>query len=137
MPASDQDRRPKVMIFGTFDCLHAGHRFVIRTAMRRGRVTIVVARDTTVHTIKNIHPSQSETIRCHALLTEFPEVTVVLGSPHDFMEPIRTHAPDIILLGYDQTLPPGIAMEHISCVIERLPSYHPEHYKSSVMRRET
>jgi len=43
----------RVLLFGTFDKLHLGHRFVIDQAIKRGEVFIVVGRDKTVLKIKD------------------------------------------------------------------------------------
>ena len=42
----------RVAVFGTFDLLHKGHRFVLDQAEERGDLFVVIARDSTVKTIK-------------------------------------------------------------------------------------
>jgi len=56
---------------------------------------------------------------------------VLLGDEEKYETPLKTVNPDLILLGYDQMLPPGIQMEDISCSVERLESYFPDKYKTS------
>lgn len=123
-----------VMIFGTFDGLHPGHEFVFHEAMKRGAVIAVVARDMNVEMIKGRQARQKEGGRMAAILHKFPEVNVVLGSVDDFLEPIRSLSPGLILLGYDQKLPPGITETDFHCPVERLPAFEPERWKSSLLR---
>lgn len=122
------------MVFGTFDLLHEGHRFVFREAMKRGDVTVIVAQDQNVETIKGRRSVESSAIRMANIQREFPLMHVRAGDRTDFLQPIREHAPDLILLGYDQRLPPGIVESDLPCAIERLPAFDPHLYKSSLMR---
>ena len=126
----------RVLVFGTFDRLHPGHEFLIREAMKHGELHVVVARDATVEIIKGNAPEQSEEQRIAAIRSVFPEADVVLGDAADYLAPVRTIHPDLILLGYDQKLPPGVSVEDLSCPVERLPAYEPEKYKSSIRRHE-
>lgn len=121
------------MIFGTFDHLHEGHRFLIREAMKRGDVTVIVGRDANVEKIKGRAPRQSEEERSLTIQKEFPDVHVVLGNSDDFLEPLRLYKPDLLLLGYDQQLPPGISERDLSIPMERAEAFEPERYKSSLM----
>ncbi len=125
----------KILIFGTFDHLHPGHAFVISEAMKRGAATIVVARDRNVERIKGLRSHQSESERKSAIEEKFPAVTVMLGDREDFLAPVRTVRPDLILLGYDQRLPPGVTEADFPCVVERLPAHHPDQYKSSLLKK--
>ncbi len=125
----------RILLFGTFDHLHPGHEFVLREATKRGDVTVVVSRDANVHRIKGKMPSQSEEQRRDAIRKTFPEVTVLLGDPDDFLVPVRTVNPDLILLGYDQKLPPGVTEKDFPCAVERLPAFRPEEFKSSLRRK--
>ena len=124
----------KVLIFGTFDHFHPGHAFVVHEALKRGEVTVVVARDRNVQKIKGRTPDQSETDRMTSITHLFPGVTPILGDPDDFLAPVRAVQPDLILLGYDQKLPPGVGETDFPCPVERLPAYWPEKFKSSKRR---
>ncbi len=121
-----------IMVFGTFDRLHPGHRFVLEEALKRGSLTIIVARSVNVKRIKGRVPVESDEIRAKTIQLLFPTATVLLGDPQDFLAPVRKTKPDLILLGYDQTLPPGVEENDMGCPIERLPAYHPTLYKSSL-----
>lgn len=123
----------KVLVFGTFDVLHPGHRFVLDEAEKRGDVSVVVARDANVQHFKGRAPKQSEAERQTAIQDQYPKATVILGHETDYLEPVRDIQPDLILLGYDQKLPPGIQEADFPCKTERLEPFHPEKYKSSLL----
>lgn len=127
---------PRILTFGTFDKLHPGHEFVLKEAMQRGDLTVVVARDANVQRIKGHPPVQAEETRRRAIEKRFPKAHAVLGDPTDFLAPVRAVHPDLIILGYDQHLPPGVLESDLLCPVERLPAYEPEIYKSS-LRRES
>ncbi len=127
---------PRVLVFGTFDGLHPGHRFVLTEAQKRGDVTAIVARDENVQKIKGRASVESEQVRMEAIQKEFPTVTVRLGHESDYLIPVREIQPDLILLGYDQKLPPGVSDNDLPYPVERLPAFEPERYKSSLLRQE-
>ncbi len=132
----------RVMIFGTFDDLHPGHRYFLQHAAKRagpsvsdhGGFYVVVARDGNVRRIKGKLPQFSEIERAAAIRGAVPEATVLLGHPTDFLHHVRDLKPDLLVLGYDQRLPPGIREEDLPAKIERLPAFQPEKWKSSVLR---
>ena len=124
----------KVLVFGTFDLLHPGHRFLLAEASKRGKLTVVVARDRNVQRIKGKFPVHDEDERMSRVRAAAPGAGVVLGDAHDFLVPLKAVDPDLILLGYDQNLPPGVTPEDLPCDVERLPSFEPERYKSSILR---
>ena len=121
-------------MFGTFDLLHPGHRFVLNEAQKRGRLSVVIARDTNVQRIKGRFPVHDEDERISNVRSVVPDAEVALGDAHDFLVPVRAINPDLILLGYDQALPTGVREEDLPCEIERLPAFEPEKYKSSILR---
>ncbi|MBI3332066.1 adenylyltransferase/cytidyltransferase family protein [Candidatus Peregrinibacteria bacterium] len=123
----------KILVFGTFDRLHPGHRFFLDHASSRGVLHVVIARDLNVERIKGRKPMQTEAMRKKKIEEAYPHATVVLGDPKDFLVPVRTIQPDLILLGYDQKLPPGVSEEDLP-PIERVDAFEPEKYKSSLRR---
>ena len=126
----------RVLVFGTFDRLHKGHEDFLRQAQRRGTLSVVVARDSNVEKIKGHAALQSQEERVRAMKTLVPEATVLLGDSKDFLAPVREVKPDLILLGYDQTLPPGVSMGDFPCSMERAEPFEPGKYKSSILRNE-
>ncbi len=124
------------MVFGTFDLLHPGHRFLLEEARKRGSVIVIVARGENVARIKGKAPQESDAERVTALEKAFPDITVILGDAKDFLKPVREHRPDLLLFGYDQTLPPGVTEADLPCPLERASSYRPEVFKSSLMKKK-
>lgn len=125
----------RVLVFGTFDRLHPGHWHFLEKALAFGELWIVVARDRTVAIIKGDRPAENETERKRALERAFPSAHVIFGDESDYLAPLRFVRPDRILLGYDQSLPPGIADKDLPCPVERLSAFEPEIWKSSILKR--
>lgn len=126
----------RVMAFGTFDCLHQGHRNFLKQAKANGdELIVVVARDATVASVKGHRPMQPEGERLRKVQT-LPGVNVaVLGELGDKYEVIRRFQPDAICLGYDQqAFTDRLAATFPQIKIHRLKAYHPERYKSSRRR---
>ncbi|MDP3975810.1 MAG: adenylyltransferase/cytidyltransferase family protein [bacterium] len=124
----------RVMIFGTFDVFHPGHRFFIERAQEQGsELIVVVARDKTVKSLKPVLKN-SEQVRLVAIRQAFPNVQVVLGDEEDPMRVVREYAPALVCLGYDQI---GFSeqLQHAFPEIEvkRIEAFEPEKYKSSKM----
>ncbi|MCK5019581.1 MAG: adenylyltransferase/cytidyltransferase family protein [Candidatus Peribacteraceae bacterium] len=127
----------KVMIFGTFDNLHLGHKFVLDSASGKGNIFVVIARDSSVQKIKGNMPSQTENIRLKAIKDMYPEFEVILGDEHDYLAPVRAISPNLILLGYDQRFPPSVKEEDLNCNIERLEPFEEEKWKTSLLRKKS
>jgi FAD synthetase len=143
----------RVMVFGTFDDLHPGHRYLLDKAMERSQSSmvnsgpstidhppstsqlfVVVARDSNVLKIKGHFPLQSQEERMAAIQDAYPTSNVILGDEKDFLTPVRNVKPDLILLGYDQKLPPGVDEESLNAPIERIDAFEPHVHKSSLRR---
>lgn len=126
----------RVLLFGTFDHLHPGHRFVLDEAVKRGDLTVIIARDTTVQKLKGKPPVEPEQERMAAVQQAVLSARVLLGDSDDYLRPVRKNTPELILLGYDQVLPPGVDEADLPCPVQRLPAFHPELFKSSLKRKE-
>ena len=94
----------RVFVFGTFDGLHDGHLFFLRSAKAQGTSLIVaVARDVHVKALKDRRPASGETKRLEAInkLSCVDEAYLCdeeLGS-YNIVELAK---PDLIVLGHDQ-----------------------------------
>ena len=127
----------RVMVFGTFDKLHAGHRNLFEQAHRYGDfLIVVVGRDSTVQSLKGVAPQQSEHERLQAVAAHPLVGHAVLGEQLDFYQVVRQQQPAVIILGYDQVSPmtKGLADAFPNIQIIRGQAFEPETYKSSKLR---
>lgn len=139
----------KVLVFGTFDGLHEGHKDFFRQAKEYGDfLVVVVGRDSTVEKTKGKLSKHNEQERLKAV----EECELVnearLGNqapPGEKLDPykiVEEINPDIICLGYDQTFfadklaeeLPKRGLGHIK--IHRLKAFEPEKYHSSILNKD-
>jgi FAD synthetase len=93
----------KVLAFGTFDILHAGHENFLKQAKKQGDyLIVVVARDKTVAGLKGRIPKNREKARLDSVKQSGLADRAVLGSLGDKYAAIKKYRPDMICLGYDQ-----------------------------------
>ena len=125
----------KVMVFGTFDRLHPGHRHFLAQAKRHGDYLIaVIARDRNVEKFKNKNPHDSEDER-RVKIADVPAVDrAVLGQIKDVYKVIKKEQPDVICLGYDQQVNLGELKKHFTGPIIRLKAHKPEIHKTSKLK---
>lgn len=137
---TDDAKKKLVMVFGTFDYLHAGHENLFAQAKELGTEVLgIVARDKTVKTIKGFSPDHSEKERLENLKATNWADKVILGDSRDKMKVIKLYRPDVIALGYDQfaftyhinKLLMDIGLD---AKIVRLKPYRPDMYKSSIIK---
>lgn len=135
--------KQKVMAFGTFDYLHAGHENYLKEAAALGdQLIVVVARDRTAESIRGTKPDHNERTRL-ANIKELPFVTkAVLGDLNDKYKILKKYKPDIIALGYDQfiftqQLSKVLILFKLNSRIVRLKPYKPDMCKSSLIRKKT
>lgn len=135
-----EKEKKTVMVFGTFDYLHAGHENLFQQAKELGdEIIAVVARDKTVKTIKGGLPDHTEKERLKNLQTTNWANHVILGNGKDKTKVIKDYHPDIIALGYDQfaftyRLEKLIMELKFNTRIVRLKPYRPDMYKSSIIK---
>ena len=130
----------RIMVFGTFDIIHAGHEDLFRQARalsREPHLIVSVARDLVVARIKGASPRNDENVRlervrAHPLVNE-----AVLGDAEGYMRHIRANTPDVIALGYDQrgeyveNLEKDLRAAGLAASVVRLQAFKPEIYKTS------
>jgi len=136
------EKKNLVMLFGTFDYLHAGHENLFMQAKKLGdEIIAVVARDKTVKSIKGEFPDHNEKQRVKNLEETSWATKVILGDNKDKTKAIKIYRPDIIALGYDQfaftyNLEKLIIDLKLNASIERLSPYRPDMYKSSIIKEQ-
>ncbi len=98
------EERKTVLVFGTFDGLHEGHRFFLTEARKLGdRLVVSVAQDSTVERFKK-HPPKHLLAERMAKLLQSGLVDEALAGDTELgnFTAVRNSKPDIIALGYDQ-----------------------------------
>ncbi|MDP2933509.1 MAG: adenylyltransferase/cytidyltransferase family protein, partial [bacterium] len=122
-------KQRKVMVFGTFDVLHPGHLHFLAQARALGDFLVVsVSRDSNAAKFKKHKPVFTEKERLELIQNLHLVDKVVLGSGKNYLEHILTQKPDIIALGYDQTvytreLSRDVKSGKIKAKVVRLKSY--------------
>lgn len=133
----------KVMVFGTFDIFHEGHRDFFNQAREYGdHLIVVVARDKNVLEAKDRLPENNELARQKKISESGLADKVVLGHLKDKYKVIKEYKPDVICLGYDQKAMMDELKEKLAefglskTRIVRLDSFYPETYKSSILKEK-
>ncbi|MEA2064950.1 MAG: adenylyltransferase/cytidyltransferase family protein [Patescibacteria group bacterium] len=132
----------KIMVFGTFDIFHKGHKNFLEQARKFGDYLIVIiARDENVKNIKGGFPQNSELKRLIEIKKSELANKIILGNLSDKYKVIKKYKPDIICLGYDQKISIKELKEKIqefnllNTKIVRLKAYCPKKYKSSKFKK--
>src|SRR3989344_704510 len=94
-----------VLVFGTFDGLHDGHRFFLREAQRLGnRLIASVATDEVIERVKQRAPTYHLEERLQALEASGLVHLAVAGDKElGNWGAVKAWKPDIVAIGYDQT----------------------------------
>jgi len=132
----------KIMVFGTFDGIHAGHLDFFSQAREYGDYLIViVGRDVNILKIKKHLPEKSEEQRFNSLkrckLVDEARMGFEDG-PYKIIEDLK---PDVICLGYDQlaftkNLKKEVKKRGLDIKIYRLKPFQPEKYHSSIINKK-
>lgn len=137
----NNNKKILVMVFGTFDYLHAGHENLFIQARELGNEIItVIARDKTVKTIKGEYPDHNEKERLINLKATNWSNHIMLGNSKDKTKIIKEYRPNVIALGYDQfaftyRLEKFLMDIRLDAKIVRLKPYRPDMYKSSIIKK--
>ena len=135
----------RIMVFGTFDMIHAGHEDFFRQARAldpEPYLIVSVARDKVVERIKGERPRRGENERLEDVVNHPGVDDALLGDEEGHMRHIRAVSPDIVALGYDQAgeyvdhLEEELRAAYLPTEVIRLKPYQPEMYKTSKLSRE-
>lgn len=130
----------KVLACGTFDLLHPGHLFFLRTAKKLGtHLTVLVAHNQTVQKIKKHLPQENQAQRAKNIAKLDFVDTIKLAEVNNFLHSLQEVRPDILALGYDQKLPLPrtkilTTLPHLQ--ITRLPAHLPHIHKTTLKKLE-
>lgn len=135
----------RIVVFGTFDIFHPGHRFFLEQAKKLGGfLLVVVARDQNVTMVKGQKPEKTEKARKMAIKASRIADKVIIGSKvRNYFRTLRTHQINLIALGYDQKptvreLKKALRKHHLGKIeVKRLKSFRPKVYKSSLLKNLT
>ena len=132
----------KVMVFGSFDVLHDGHRSLFRQARLHGdHLIVVVSRDVTYESLRKRVPHHHEYERLRSVADESLVDEAVLGDTKDVYRVLRLHRPSTVALGYDQEAFIDGLRERLDRFglertrIVRLRAFNPETLKSSLLKK--
>ena len=132
----------RVLVFGTFDLLHEGHRYFLNQAKNFGNILIaVVARDDFVIRRKGRRPEapmeeRIKILESTGLTNEIYPADREIGSYHI----LRAALPDVICLGYDQkelksNLEAWLEVHHKPLEIHVLPPFKEDIFKTTLLRK--
>ncbi|WP_319559042.1 adenylyltransferase/cytidyltransferase family protein [Marispirochaeta sp.] len=133
----------RVLVFGTFDLLHQGHRYFLSQARHFGETLIaVVARDDFVRQRKEHAPvdpmeKRMQILEETGLADEVYPADKEIGSYHI----LKKTSPDVICLGYDQrelktNLEEWLEVHHKPLEIHVLPPFNEHIYKTTLLRAQ-
>ena len=129
----------KCLVFGSFDGLHNGHIFLLNWAQQYAdAVYVALASDQTIRTLKQREPIGTFNERKGKLIESGCVHQVTESAINDNYACIRHIQPDLIVLGYDQSLLHDhlinwIKEHKLSIDIVRAPAYKPNLYKTSLL----
>lgn len=131
-----------ILTFGTFDHIHPGHHHYLTSAKSQGgKLITIIARDSSVKEIKKFLPDHDEHQRKRMVEELGIADEVVLGDSDDHLRCIHQYRPDIIYLGYDHHVDTSSLETYCRSLglptrIVRGEAFHPELYKSSLIRKQ-
>ena len=134
-------KRVRVLACGTFDVLHLGHVHYLQRARKWGNeLAVIVARDVNVEKNKGKKPLNDEKTRVEIIRSLKCVDKAVLGKHGNIFDKVEELRPNVLALGYDQkpdneTIARELKKRNIACQIVRISSFHPEKYKSSILKR--
>ena len=132
----------KVLVFGTFDGVHEGHRAMLREAKLLGTYLIVaVAPDAIVKETKGTLPKYSSAQRISMIKNErLADDVVIADSEMHSWRIVKKYKPDIVALGYDQDELKASLEEYLENSVKKptivvLKAHQPDKFKSSLMNK--
>lgn len=130
----------RIVVFGTFDMVHAGHEDLFRQARAQAPepyLIVSIATDKNVERIKGKKPRHSQDERREAVAADPLVDEAVIGDEDGYISHIAELRPDIIALGYDQegeyvdSLENDLTKAGIGAKVTRLRAFEPDRFKTS------
>jgi len=133
----------KVLAFGSFDLVHKGHEFFLKSAKELGdKLIVIVARDSTIKEFKKKPPLYSEKQRLeHVKQLPFVDKAILGYEGKDKHKVIEDIKPDIIAFGYDQesfnkNIEKDLKKRNLKAKIVLIGSHKPHIYKSNLLKKK-
>lgn len=132
------DSKQVVIVFGSFDGLHDGHRYFLREARKLGdRLIAVVAQDAYIQEYKGREPRLSLQERIDALEADgFVDEAVPGDAIQNSWKVLNSLRPQVVALGYDQAaLSKALKKKTFDPSIEivQIPAFKPDSLHSSML----
>lgn len=131
----------KVLVFGTFDGIHDGHKYFLNEAKKLGELFVSVASDESIMVRKLKQPTKKSNERKKVVQSLNIAKAVSIGDRKlgTWLE-IKKIKPDIIALGYDQTdLEKAIKKDKkligIPFELRKIKSFKPNEMHSSIINK--
>ena len=134
----------RVLMFGSFDPLHRGHRDLFRQAREFGDwLTVVVTRDSGIRQIKKREPQLNELMRRQEVAKDTYVDEALLGDEWPNEDPYRLLTEldfNILVLGFDQLPDDEKVREELNergkegTEVIRLKAFRPDVFNSSRLR---
>ncbi len=137
---SKKQKDVHVLAQGTFDLLHPGHLHYLNAAKKFGtHLTVIVARDSTSARIKNRKTIFSEQMRLQMVRALKVVDRAVLGGKGNILDKVLQIDPDVIVLGYDQSISEKKLAKDLHSrgwvgKIVRAKAFIPKKYKSTKLK---
>jgi FAD synthetase len=137
-------RSKTALAFGSFDILHPGHISYLKGASKYGKLTVVVARDSSIRKLKGSGALVDEKSRLEIVGSLKFVHRAILGDKirrwNDIYKVVLRLRPDFLVFGYDQKvdmeyLRKFISQHKLGCRIVRLGAYKSTKYKSSKLKK--
>lgn len=125
------------LVFGAFDGLHEGHlRFLEDAHTKADQLSIALATDDAIRSLKRVHPHQSYKERSLSLRQTGVIHHIAPSEPYDDYQVIRNLQPDLIIFGHDQEglkahLLPWLKEHKIPIETITLAAHKPDEFKTS------
>lgn len=131
----------RIIVFGSFDGFHRGHEYFLQQAKKLGDLlTVVIARDEYIQTVKGRKSTYSEQDRIRTITqTGIPDAVLLGDAPNEYAI-LKNEEFDVLAVGYDQMPDDAVIRRLLESVdksnveIVRIESHKPEIYKSSLLR---
>jgi cytidyltransferase-like protein len=132
-----------VLLFGTFDLLHEGHKYIFKQLNELGyNIIICLAQDEVVKRLKTKEPVNKFANRKKTLENTGLIKKVIKGDDKQGkFSTILTVNPDVIAVGYDQNelqkaIEKWMTVNNKNIPIIKMQPFNPKIYKSSLLRNK-